>query len=312
MKYLDSVFDRMPSGKAPAPPSSSSSDSEFEEVVVEPEPEGKAETDGAPAGRIPGTTAKAKPAIPAKPATPSSSTEEEEPAVPGSPALPEPARPDRRERRPISPERPPSTVSTGGKGKSKGKGKITCPHCWARISRTSESSMDQHQFWNTVCLAWQVYSQGNVSWARAQEDAERIKRFREMTHPDDMENAIASGPAGSAGSKGSPLPVAVPLPADVRTEGRTRRRKEDKPKRHVEDTPKHDKAKEKEKKGRKKKAERNKKTGKRVSPSPEVARPKGPHKRPPSDDSSEGHRDKQPKIIAQEGRHLVIRLPRSR
>ena len=233
-------------------------------MVVEPEREGKAETDGAPAGRIPGTTAKAKPAIPAKPATPSSSTEEEEPAVP---ELPEPARPDPRERRPISPERPPSTVSTGGKGKSKGKGKITCPHCWARISSTSESSMDQHQFWNTVCLAWQVYSQGNVSWARAQEDAERIKRFREMTHPDDMENAIASGPAGSAGSKGSPLPVAAPLPADVRTEGRTRRRKEDKPKRHVEDTPKHDKAKEKEKKGRKKKAERNKKTGKRVSPS---------------------------------------------
>ena len=190
MKYLDSVFDRMPSGKAPAPPSSSSSDSDFEEVVVEPEPEGKAETDGAPAGRIPGTTAKAKPAMPAKPATPSSSTEEEEPAVPGLPALPEPARPDRRERRPISPERPPSTVSTGRKNNSKGKGKITCPHCWARISRTSESSMDQHQFWNTVCLAWQVYSQANVSWARAQEDAERIKRFREMTHPDDMENAI--------------------------------------------------------------------------------------------------------------------------
>lgn len=105
------------------------------------------------------------------------------------------------------------------------------------------------------------------------------------------------------------MPVAVPLPADVRTEGRTRRRKADKPKRNVEDTPKHDKAKEKEKKGRKKKAERNKKTGKRVSPSPEVARPKGPHKRPPSDDSSEGRRDKQPKIIAQEGRHLVIRLP---
>ena len=60
--------------------------------------------------------------------------------------------------------------------------------------------------------------------------------------------------------------MAVPLPADVRTEGRTRRRKEDKPKRHVEDTPKHDKAKEKEKKGRKKKAERNKKTGKRRLP----------------------------------------------
>ena len=83
---------------------------------MEPEPEGKAETDRAPARRIPGTTAKAKPATPAKAATPSSSTEEEEePAIPGLPALPEPAGPDRRERRPISPERPPSTVSTGAR-----------------------------------------------------------------------------------------------------------------------------------------------------------------------------------------------------
>ena len=115
-KYLDSVFDRMPCGKPPAPSSSASSDSDFEEVVVEPEPEGKAETDRAPARRIPGTTAKAKPATPAKAATPSSSTEEEEePAIPGLPALPEPAGPDRRERRPISPERPPSTVSTGAR-----------------------------------------------------------------------------------------------------------------------------------------------------------------------------------------------------
>lgn len=161
-------------------------------------------------------------------------------------------------------------------------------------------------------MAWQVYSQGNVSWAAAQEEAERIKRFRETTHPDDMERAIAAGPpAVAAGAKGVPV-VAVRTggPPGKRRHGH----KEDKPKRNKEDQfkPKQDKEKEKEKKGRKEKKGHKKKKGKRVSPSPEVARPKGPHKRPPSDDSSEGHRDKQPKIIAQEGRHVVIRLPRSR
>ena len=52
------------------------------------------------------------------------------------------------------------------------------------------------------------------------------------------------------------------------------------------------------KKERKTKAEvahkkkKKKKKTKYVSPSPEVHRPKGPHRRPPSDDSSDGHRNK--------------------
>ena len=290
-------------GKAPAwPSSSSSSDSEYETIEVEPEPKAVAKA-GLP--EMPGATSKRKPTD-----TPSSSTESElevlEKPGPARPAS-RTERPAPRRERPVSPERPPSTIFKGGKG-SKGKGKITCPHCWARISRTSESSMDQHQHWNSVCLAWQVFSQGNFSWPAAQNEAERIKRFRELTPPDQMEHAIAAGPAALAGSKGGDR---GPVVADGAAKpARTSRRKEDTPKRNKENV---DHAR-KERKGRKTKSEavhKKKKKVKRVSPSPEVARPKGPRKRPPSDDSSEGHRNKQPKVIAQEGRHLVIRLPRS-
>ena len=80
--------------------------------------------------------------------------------------------------------RPPG--ESGGKG-GKGKGPSgygrryqSCPHCWHDVAVTPRGSgLSQHMWWNEACIAWQLYSQGDMSWATAQWRAQEIKSRRE-------------------------------------------------------------------------------------------------------------------------------------
>ena len=82
--------------------------------------------------------------------------------------------------------RPPAGESGGGRGKgykgSSGYGRRyqACPHCWHDIAVTPRGSgLSQHMWWNEQCIAWQLYSQGDISWANAQWRAQEIKVRRE-------------------------------------------------------------------------------------------------------------------------------------
>ena len=131
-----------------------------------------------------------------------------------SPVMPPPLRAERREgspRRGTAPTRPMRSLppagsdeplpdadnrrrppgESGGKG-GKGKGPSgygrryqSCPHCWHDVAVTPRGSgprgsgLSQHMWWNEACIAWQLYSQGDMSWATAQWRAHEIKSRRE-------------------------------------------------------------------------------------------------------------------------------------
>ena len=61
-----------------------------------------------------------------------------------------------------------------------------------------------------------------MNWRGAQEQAEQIKRFRELTPTQDVDRAIAAGPAVPV--PGPPVPVAVgpPVPAGPAASGSKR------------------------------------------------------------------------------------------
>ena len=160
---------------------------------------------------------------------------------------------------PPEPLHPPSS-----KGRSKGRSK--CGICWRRIG-PSDSSRDQHTYWNVNCLSWQQWDSGrHATWQAACEAAEAQK---------------------------------------VRREQRARRRnEEEKPAKPKEKKEKVHKAKSKEvkqkaraavrnkeKKGRKEKAKKRVRDSREEpwpSPSPDPARHKRDRRPPSSDDSGEG------------------------
>ena len=81
--------------------------------------------------------------------------------------------------------RQPPADSGGKGGKGKGFGAYgrryqSCPHCWHEIAVTPRGSgLSQHMWWNETCIAWQLYSQGDMSWGTAQWRAQEIKCRRE-------------------------------------------------------------------------------------------------------------------------------------
>lgn len=67
------------------------------------------------------------------------------------------------------------------KGKAKGKRTQECPHCWTPVAWTPRGSgLSQHMWWNFECIAWQMYSQGEVSWDTALHRAHAVKSRREQ------------------------------------------------------------------------------------------------------------------------------------
>ena len=71
--------------------------------------------------------------------------------------------------------------ATRSKGKAKGKRTQDCPHCWTPVAWTPRGSgLSQHMWWNVECIAWQIYSQGEVSWDNALHRAHAVKSRREQ------------------------------------------------------------------------------------------------------------------------------------
>eukprot|EP00435_Cladocopium_sp_Y103_P008916 s5818_g2.t1 len=160
-------------------------------------------------------------------------------------------------RLPMVPPPPPPK----GKGKRQ---KQVCPHCWQKVGQAGGvSGLSQHQWWNELCLAWQIYGQhgeGCATWEEAQERARDLKEDRRR-------EAIAEfGPENIVPARSS---------SHLRAEAE-RRREESEPARLP-----------RESKGDKKTRRKEKRRRRRPSPSPDVrAGPKGP-RRPPSSDDDE-------------------------
>ena len=86
-----------------------------------------------------------------------------------------------------------------GKGKGKkGKGQVRCQYCWTKVS-SGKQCLQQHQFWNANCIAWQYYQRG-VQWGVAKEKAQKKKEKREQQAWDrNQEEALgASAPVATA------------------------------------------------------------------------------------------------------------------
>ena len=161
---------RMPKGKGKKNNTEESDESEYTEVTDEgPE-------EAAPTGRPPRppTSAAAKKAVPVGRVSLSSSDVSSEEADPPARTRPSGAS-SKKARNPSSSE---SEAPGPGKG---GKGKQTfqrCPHCWAKVS-TGARCLQQHQRWNSTCIAWQYYQRG-VDWTLAKEKGQRKKARREQ------------------------------------------------------------------------------------------------------------------------------------
>ena len=66
-------------------------------------------------------------------------------------------------------------------GGHEGKRTQDCPHCWTPVAWTPRGSgLSQHMWWNVECIAWQIYSQGEVSWDNALHRAHAVKSRREQ------------------------------------------------------------------------------------------------------------------------------------
>ena len=105
--------------------------------------------------------------------------------------------------RPVSRMVPPArregsgSCSPAPKGKGKGKGwSYTyrwCPHCWQKTS-IHESSVQQHEYWNYICLRWQRYNRGGITWKEAGAAAQRQKDRRETRYQQSMHSRGLSAP----------------------------------------------------------------------------------------------------------------------
>ena len=106
----------------------------------------------------------------------------------------------RPETRSVAPVRRDVTESWSPAAKGKGKGKgwtqsfRHCPHCWQRTS-TFSSAVQQHEYWNYICLRWQRYNRGGITWEEAGEGAQRQKDRRERRHQQSMYSRALSAPA---------------------------------------------------------------------------------------------------------------------
>ena len=171
--------------------------------------------------------------------------------------------------------RNPSSSESEAPGPGKGgKGKQTfqrCPHCWVKVS-TGARCLQQHQRWNSTCIAWQYYQRG-VDWTLAKEKGQRKKARREQQAWEryQQEAKGASAPRSTAAAS-------APL---VKEKKRRKKHKEEK---------------------------KEKRKAKPVSPSPDVRRTR--HGKDPSTDS-EGGEEKRPKVRRQDSRTLIIRMPRA-
>ena len=105
----------------------------------------------------------------------------------------------RPETRSVAPVRRDVTESWSPAAKGKGKGKgwtqsfRHCPHCWQRTS-TFSSAVQQHEYWNYICLRWQRYNRGGITWEEAG-GAQRQKDRRERRHQQSMYSRALSAPA---------------------------------------------------------------------------------------------------------------------
>ena len=71
---------------------------------------------------------------------------------------------------------PPREGFSSGKGRQQSR--IRCEICWQPVS-VYQSAQDQHRRWNLICLQWQRYNQGGVSWEQAGASAVRRKARRD-------------------------------------------------------------------------------------------------------------------------------------
>ena len=183
---------RMPKGKGKNN-TEESDESEYTEVTDEgPE-------EAAPTGRPPRppTSAAAKKSVPVGRVSLSSSDVSSEEADPPARTKPSGAS-SKKARNPSSSE---SEAPGPGKG---GKGKQTfqrCPHCWAKVS-TGARCLQQHQRWNSTCIAWR-----GVDWTLAKEKGQRKKARREQQAWEryQQEAKGASAPRSTAAAS-APLP----------------------------------------------------------------------------------------------------------
>eukprot|EP00435_Cladocopium_sp_Y103_P029288 s1740_g7.t1 len=144
------------------------------------------------------------------------------------------------------------------KSKGKGRSQMYCPHCCAKVKGGGGAAgLSQHMFWNTECLAWQQYGNGDqgCSWDEALAAAQELKEKRTKEAYAEQEPVM---PARSLRHRKSLEHAHDDEEAD-----------EDVPRERTE----------------KKRRHKEKKRHRRRTPSPDVrAGPKGPRRRPPSSD----------------------------
>ena len=190
-------------------------------------------------------------------------------------AAPDRGRGRSRDRTPAPREVAPS------RSKGKGKQRVLCDICWQQTS-SHQSAIDQHRRWNLLCLSWQRYNRGGISWEDAKQSAARRKARRD---------ARALAEMGYPATKTSPVLRAAPA-----------RRPSPSPERPERS---HHEGRRSTKENRSRKEKKLKKEVKaksvRPSPSPEVVRRR---RRPPSSDS-----DDPGKGPDQAPQQLVITLP---
>ena len=172
---------------------------------------------------------------------------------------------------------PPREAEPVGRPKGKGKRRVICDICWQQTS-AHQSAIDQHRRWNLLCLSWQRFNRGGISWEGAKASAAKRKARRDAEAVEEM---VKASPVLRPAQRASPTPS---------PERPVRSRREEA---HVN----------KERRRRKEKVKKEVKAKSvRPSPSPEVDRRR--RRRRPSSDSDNPGRGPD-----QAPQQLVITLP---